>query len=502
VLLGLAVRLAVLASPLGEIDADEAVVGLMARHIAFEGDRPVFYYGQAYLGSLEAFSVAPLFLVFNSSSFVLKLVPLAYSLGFLILSTLLARRLFGDGPALVTAAYLALPPAMWALWSTKARGGYAELLFLGEAVLLISLWLAEARRPAWGGLLWGLVAGLALWTHLLSVAYLIPAGLFVLARRRRLWSAAEVIAAGVGFLVGAAPLVTTNLADGFASASVAAGPSGVRVDVWGELLRFFRVGLSMLAGPGRPIPPPSLVLDLDWSAPTAGPLLLVVPLVGALGAVVAWHVPSVVRLVRREPGTVSGPAILVLLAFTVPLLLAATPYGYFVSEPRYALPLYSTVPLLANALWNLPRLLRPISVGLVLLLNTWNIVATAVLVTRPEGLVDTTPQNRAQLINYLASQDRHQMYTDYWIAYTTMFESRETVLSAVVSGGPNRYLPSADNVSQTPNAAWVFLKDSDADEQFQRRLREVGGSARQETIAGYDVYVDVSPLEPVLAAFQ
>src|ERR671935_2929495 len=166
-LVGLALRLAIIASPLGEIDGDEAVVGLMARHIAFLGERPVFFWGQPYLGSLEAFSAAPLFRVFDSSTLALKLVPTAYSLGFLVLSVLLARRLFGDGPALATGAYLALPPAMWAVWSTKARGGYAELLFLGEALLLVTLWWAnrttlEERR---GALLWGLLAGLSIWTH-------------------------------------------------------------------------------------------------------------------------------------------------------------------------------------------------------------------------------------------------------------------------------------------------------------------------------------------------
>src|SRR6266852_4951711 len=94
-----ALRLAVIASPLGELDGDEAVVGLMARHIAFLGDRPVFYYGQPYLGSLEAFSAAPLFRLFGSSTVLLKVVPTAYSLGFLALSASLARRLFGTGAA-------------------------------------------------------------------------------------------------------------------------------------------------------------------------------------------------------------------------------------------------------------------------------------------------------------------------------------------------------------------------------------------------------------------
>src|ERR687884_45005 len=187
-LVGLALRLAIIASPLGEIDGDEAVVGLMARHIAFFGERPVFYWGQPYLGSLEAFSAAPLFRVFDSSTFVLKLVPAAYSLGFLGLSAILARRLFGTGAGLVTAAYLAMPPAMWAVWSTKARGGYAELLFLGEALLLVTLILA--RAPARRTLLfWGVLAGLALWTHLLAVVYVAPALLYLAVARRGVWSA-------------------------------------------------------------------------------------------------------------------------------------------------------------------------------------------------------------------------------------------------------------------------------------------------------------------------
>src|SRR5438105_15921404 len=99
-LVGLALRLAVIASPLGELDGDEAVDGLMARHIAFLGDRPVFYYGQPYLGSLEAFSAAPFFRLFGSSTVLLKLVPTVYSLGFLALSTAIARRVFGTAPAL------------------------------------------------------------------------------------------------------------------------------------------------------------------------------------------------------------------------------------------------------------------------------------------------------------------------------------------------------------------------------------------------------------------
>ncbi len=41
-------------------NADEAVVALMARHI-LQGERPIFFYGQAYMGSLDAYLVAGFF---------------------------------------------------------------------------------------------------------------------------------------------------------------------------------------------------------------------------------------------------------------------------------------------------------------------------------------------------------------------------------------------------------------------------------------------------------
>jgi hypothetical protein len=500
--LALVVRLAILAGPLGELDADEAVVGLMARHIAFNGELPVFYYGQAYLGSLEAFTAVPLFVAFRASGVVLKLVPLAYSLGFLVLSALVARRVFGDGAAVLTAFYLALPPAMWALWSTKARGGYAEVLFLGEALLLVSLWLGRARRPIWGVLAWGVFAGLALWTHLLAVVYIVPSLVF-LALRRRSWTPLDVLAAAAGCVVGAAPLLAANVTHGFETLDVVGGPSGVRVEPAGELLRFLRVGISMLAGVGRPVPPPTLTQDMAWDVPTAGPWPIVAALVLALLGVLWLYAGSLRALLSRtEPGPRADASLLVMVALMVPLTLVLTSYGYFMAEPRYALPLYSVVPLVAAAVWRLPGALRWLTCGAVVALNLWNILATAALVVRPAGLMDTTPANRAVLIDYLEHRDRHQVYTDYWIAQTIMFESADQVQAAVISDGPNRYLPAADNVAQTPNAVAVFVRNSDADQRFSARLQDVGGTADIADVDIYRVYADVTPLETVLDAFD
>jgi Dolichyl-phosphate-mannose-protein mannosyltransferase len=489
-LIGLALRLAIIASPLGQIDGDEAVVGLMARHIAFLGERPVFYWGQPYLGSLEAFSAAPLFRLFNSSTPLLKLVPTAYSLGFIGLSMLLARQMFGSATALATGLYLALPPSMWAVWSTKARGGYAEVLFLGQALLLVSLKLAE-RRSAGLAVLWGVIAGLAIWTHLLAAVYVVPALLYIALRRRTHWSATEIGLAVGGALVGAAPLVVDNALTGWRSLAALTQAPDLPVDIPAQLVRFFRVGVPVLVGLGQPTTSEAM-FDADWGFRPAGHLSVAILAVALLAFAVARYVPAVKALINGESG--SAPALLVFVVLAVPPAVAGTRFGFFVSEPRYALPMYSTVPLLFGAMCCLRPALRWSAVAGLLVLNVWSLLSTDPRLWRPEDAPDSTATTRAELVDFLVAQDRHQMYADYWIGYPIMFETRETVLAYVISGGFNRYLPPADNVQRTPNPAWVFVPDTPAETMFLDELEAVGGQAHAGEIGGYRVYTDVQPL--------
>jgi hypothetical protein len=56
-----------LISPESYFDSDQAIVGLMAKHLSELRAFPVFLYGQTYMLGVEAWLAAPLFLIFGAS---------------------------------------------------------------------------------------------------------------------------------------------------------------------------------------------------------------------------------------------------------------------------------------------------------------------------------------------------------------------------------------------------------------------------------------------------
>src|SRR6266550_2064047 len=94
----------------GIIDGDEAMVGIQAEHI-LHGEHPVYFYGQAYMGSLEAYLMAILFALVGSSVWMLRAEPTLLSL----LVVYLTWRLAG---ALAETAQL--PPLSRQLFQTMA----------------------------------------------------------------------------------------------------------------------------------------------------------------------------------------------------------------------------------------------------------------------------------------------------------------------------------------------------------------------------------------------
>lgn len=91
VAVSVAFRAALLWAEAVPFNSDEAVVALMARHI-LQGERPVFFYGQAYMGSLDAWLVAGAFRLFGESVLAVRGVQIVLYSGYIVSVWVLARR--------------------------------------------------------------------------------------------------------------------------------------------------------------------------------------------------------------------------------------------------------------------------------------------------------------------------------------------------------------------------------------------------------------------------
>ena len=495
-LAALALRLFLLAGPQAELDADEAVVGLMANHI-LQGERPVFYYQQPYMGSLEAYLVALAFALFGSSTFTLKLVPLVISLLFVGLVFATGYRVAGLKGAFISGLYVAIPPAFLALWSLKARGGYIEVLVLGQTMLLLAMDVANRGRVgAKHALLGGFLAGVGLWTNLLIAVYLVPIVIYLgLALRRKLFGP-WLVPAGLATVAGALPLVGFNVEHGFATAGAMTTWRGAISTIPLYTFHFFRHSLPVLAGLAQG----SSSQELFWPAfghSLAGPwpVAFVLSVLFTLPVVLLRR--RLASLLRGKAGGIDGRNLLALMLIVVPAVFVVTKFHEPVSEPRYLLPLYSAVPLLAAGLLSTAWLRRawPFLLAALIVLNLYSIAVLDPAMNRPTSEAASTPANREELAHFLLSRGLNRVYTDYWLAYPLAFESSEQIVPSVISGGFNRYIPYAYEVSVAPDPAFVFVSGSPEEKEFLTKMDLAGAHATVDHVAVYSIYWRLSSLD-------
>jgi hypothetical protein len=532
----LALKTAVVAADAVPFNGDEAIVALMARHIQ-AGERPVFFYGQAYLGSTDAWLIAAAFSVFGQSVLSIRIVQALLFAGTLITTFPVARRVgLSNRASWLAVLLVALPPTMLTLYTTATLGGYGETLLFGNLLILSAVSLGgtgsairpqrSARRCASGArqarhhplkgtgdtgflrafvpswlrshlpwALFGVVAGFAFWTFGLILVYLIPI-LVWLFYRHRLSAWRGYGAAALGFAIGSAPWWTTigslggslfGELSGSAVANTVAAPTlldslGVR------LINFFVFGMPAWFG-----------LRYPWSAEIVLPVLAL--------AVSALYLSAFVFAIRRGSRILWGMIGALLLAYLL------TPFG---GDPsgRYFVPLYLPLSIFAATLidglrdkpsgpgkrW-LPGLLAALILG-------YNVAGTWLALGQPHGI--TTQFDRVtwiergrqrQLIDFLLSHDETRGYTNYWVAYPIAFLSGERVIGAPrlpyhldlsYTRRDDRYPPYAQAVAESPRAFYITTHHPSLDTLIRDGLSDLGVTFSEETIGSYHIFYALS----------
>ncbi|MCW3841333.1 hypothetical protein ONA70_14625 [Micromonospora yasonensis] len=506
---GVGYRLVLTLLTLPASNSDEATFGLAAMHIATGHERPVFLYGQRYMGMVESYLAAPLIRLAGPSWPLLRLPLLVLYAIFLWLAHRLTRRLFSPWLAAFVVGLLALGSERVVRDQLTAVGGRPEVKPAVLAMLLIAVALGARRvRHRWLATgVFGLLAGVALWSDWLIVPYLAVAGVVLLwAAPRDLigWPGLLLV---VGFLVGVSPMIKDNLVapDGQDSLSVFREIStreGVSPSWSDRLHGGLLEGVPLASGV---CPSVGCARWQEWFG-LLYPLLLVA---AAALALVAY------RRAADRSARVRAVAVLALVAGAALTLLAYVHSPLAATDPlgnaRYLSVLQISLPAVLWPLWlaaaHAVRAGVPVAAraggavaGLVLAAFTAAALAATVAFVADAPGLRAQERSARELADAVRRAGLHEVYGDYWTCNRLIFNTGEAVVCGVLDGnltpGQNRYPAYWKRVGRAARPGYVLAVGSSAERALRRWLGARADAAVVAEVGGYRVYHPESAVRP------
>jgi hypothetical protein len=415
-----------------DLDGDTAIVGLMARHLG-EGRT---LWGQPYGSPLDAWVAAPFVALLAPRTLALRLPYGLLSLALVPLAWALARRL--DPRAGLPAALLAAsPPAFFLLLSALPPPFYPTVLvLLGLVLLLVTTTGLRAAHVIGAGLL----AGLALWTHLVAAAVILPCALYLAWRAPRLAAPFGALAA-LPWLVLRDPAAASGV--GWAGPDAAVHHARLVVPQLPGLL----LGLLGAGAPYTEGDP-----DLIARAPAV---------VGAVLGLVWLGVIAVAAARQRDASAALLGGCVAATVLLFPLSLRSGP-----DTTRFLAPVW--LPVVALGMGTAARAFGSRGAwGLAAGLAVLHVPASAALLhawRSPGAWQPLVPTCR----DIVAELDRHGVrhaYASYNTAWCITWASGERIVASQPWNErfPGYPLPLLDRVRTSGDAAWVFVDGADFD---------------------------------------
>lgn len=513
-LITLIARLYLLASNTVSFHSDEAVVALMARHIN-QGERPIFFYGQAYMGSLDAWLVALGFQLFGESVTSIRIVQSVLYGVVVALTFGFAYRLTQNTVAsFIAGLTLAVPSVLVALYTTATLGGYNETLILGVIVLWTGINLIEQGRSGTITARWwiqwcifGFASGVGWWANGLIAIFIAPVALWQLIAlvrgegiSRWTWIAGIGLAL-VAFVIGGLPWWLFNLEHDFQALQFFfggntefAGTDLYNLTVSTRLIGAFLIGLPSLFG-----------IRFPWSAE-----FFMLP----LGLIVLVLYGMAIYVTLRKRAVLQGAGRHVLLSM-IGIFFIIFLGSRFSSDPsgRYFLPLLIPCAVIFGAwvayvgqkrrllLWALPAVV----VAYYGLGQVSAIAQTPPGMTTQFNLVTHIPNDDdADLIAFLEANQLTRGISNYWITFRLAFLSGERLIytadfpekdNLTYTPHFNRFLPYVEAVQNAPEIAYITANLPEVERQIELMLADAGINYQREQVGVYAVYYGFDPME-------
>lgn len=194
--------------------SDEAIIGLMAKHISEGRYFPFYFYGTYYNASCawEAYLAVVPFWLFGVGVVALKIPIVILSLVCLTLFYLMTTRIYSIRIATLSSLIFALWPGLL-IWHFQPRG-YAFYFLLIPALVILFLAVEKQNPPrARDVFFFGLLCGIGFWG--MELLLILIVGLWILLLLRRKFSISRFGVGIGGFAIGYAPAIWWNLTHSF-----------------------------------------------------------------------------------------------------------------------------------------------------------------------------------------------------------------------------------------------------------------------------------------------
>ena len=544
-IIALAIGLRLLLAALGwpTTNSDEDTIGLMARHIAYNGEHPVVFYTRNYLGAVEAYLGAAFFRLFGPSVFTLRLGIILLDALFFASMYLLTSLLYTKKLALFVLVLLALGSSAMFLRELYATGGSTQTLLFGTLAFLLAAWLSltyrqdlprgrrQLRLAGYAG--WGLVVGLAIWSDLVVLPVLLMASVLLLLFCWRDLRSPAPLCLLLGFIIGVFPLIVYNLqaAPGQDSLSMIianfrGGKNMASAHTLPQLIRGIEATLDMslptatgdpfcrasavdYANDASPHTLQCLILHTGWSTG----YIILWTLAVSLTVRALWKLRARMQVgspERRQEIVLHCARLCLLASAAVALVsyaVSSGPQGLPHSHARYLLTLLIVTPALIWPIWSAAstplakdaleqRFARSRSAAIlnrgILLLIVMLFLIGTISIASDLSSSQQANQQQDEFIARLEQMGITHMYSDFWTCNRIAFVSQEKIICGVTDSalipGHNYYAPYYTIVHADPHSAYVYTYDIFQKADLLHKADRLGHGFRRFVFAGYIIY--------------
>ncbi len=486
-----------------ELSSDEALFGLMAKHIMGLKEFPIYLGRTHYSGVLNSYIGAIFFRVFGISSISYKAVQFLFAIPFIFIIYLLGKKAFNENLGLLSALFVAIPSFFVIYSFMQAHGNNMEGLLFGALILLLTCHLVFTKMTIQKEFLLlsllGFCSGFGLWLSPHIIPFLITTLIMFLMKDRKIFFSKKIVLFLICFCIGHIPALIYSFQHPLASfyrfggrildldRSVLSTPNPTKIVLSKVLWRISTVPASFMRIPRLLLPLMGLEKHL-FSNVVIWPIIIIIYWSSFIYIIFSRR-KIFISFIKKRLSILKMQPIDICIIFTFVYVIF---YSCLVGKDRarYMLPFYVVIPIfLSVAFLEVRKRSKTLFFILLTLILSINLLGNL-------KSLKFKPQSYINVTSFLSKKGIFHGYSEYSTAYPIIFASKEKIIISPCAFDTyaEHYPAYTEEVNSAKNVAYIFNTSTypQIPSIFERRLEEIKVTCKKEIIPPFIVYYNFS----------